>query len=163
MDFYFSSQFQIFFQLFLAVVLGGIIGLEREYKRKEAGIRTFALVCLGATLFTTVSFESFNLFINQRGISFDPARIIGQIVVGIGFIGAGLIIYRRFHVEGLTTAAGLWVTAAVGIAVGIRLYLIAVFTTFLAMGILIGVRIIEEKWLRTKPGEDEERFKDSNQ
>lgn len=141
------------FQLLLAAFLGGLVGLEREYKRKEAGLRTYALVTLGATLFTIISFESFYVFVNKSGLSFDPARIIGQIVIGIGFIGAGLIIYRQFHVEGLTTAAGLWVTAAIGVAVGVKLYFIAFFVTLVAVGILAGLRLLEEKWF----GKSEEK------
>lgn len=138
-------DFQIIFQLILAVILGGFIGIEREYKRKEAGLRTYSLVCLGAAFFTMVSFESFKIFANQSGIDFDPTRIIGQIVLGIGFLGAGLIIFRGSHIEGLTTAAGLWVTAAIGAAIGAKLYFPAIFVTFLTVGILAGLRLIEEK------------------
>ena len=136
------------FQLLLAVVLGGLVGMEREYRRKEAGLRTYALVSLGAALFTIISFEVFNsanFLYSKAGIAFDPARIIGQIVLGIGFLGAGLIVYRQFHVEGLTTAAGLWVVAAIGTAIGAKLYSIAVFVAFLTILILAGLRIIEEK------------------
>ncbi len=138
-------EFQIIVQLLLAAVLGGLIGLEREYKRKEAGLRTYSLVSLGAAFFTIISFETFRLLADQSGISFDPARIIGQIVLGIGFLGAGLIIFRGFHIEGLTTAAGLWVTAAIGVAVGAKLYFPAIFVSLLAIGILAGLRLVEEK------------------
>lgn len=155
MDFSFSPQFQIFFQLFLAAALGGMIGLEREYKRKEAGIRTFALVCLGATLFTVIGFESFSKVIGSEGVSFDPSRVIHAVAIGIGFLGGGLIVIRRFGVEGLTTAAGLWVAAAVGLAIGVKLYWVAAFTAFLTVGILSGLRLIEGRWLRTKPEEEE--------
>jgi putative Mg2+ transporter-C (MgtC) family protein len=139
-------DFQIVIQLLLATVLGGVIGLEREYKRRQAGIRTYSLVCLGAAFFTIVSFETFRLFVNQPGIIFDPARIVGQIVLGIGFLGAGLIIFRDTHIEGLTTAAGLWVAAAVGVAVGTKLYFSAIFVTLLAIFILAGLRRVEEKF-----------------
>lgn len=138
-------DFQIIIQLLLAAVLGGLMGLEREYKRKEAGLRTYSLVCLGAAFFTIISFEIFRSFNSQSGIDFDPARIVGQIVLGIGFLGAGLIIFRGSHIEGLTTAAGLWVAAAVGAAIGAKLYFPAVFVSFLAIGILAGLRLIEEK------------------
>ncbi len=80
--------------------------------------------------------------------AFDPSRIIGQIVLGIGFIGAGLIVYREFHVEGLTTSAGLWVAAAIGAAIGVKLYTLAAFTTILALAVLIGLRPIEDKFIK---------------
>jgi putative Mg2+ transporter-C (MgtC) family protein len=153
-DFWANPQLQIIFQLLLAALLGGLIGLEREYKRKEAGVRTFALVCLGATLFTILGFETFQKVSGNVGISFDPSRVIQAVAVGVGFLGGGLIILRRFHIEGLTTAAGLWLVAGVGVAIGVKLYLVAVFTSFLAIGILSGVRLIEERFLGTKPGDE---------
>lgn len=140
------SQIELFLQLLLAAFLGGLIGLEREYKRKEAGLRTFALVSLGACLFTLTAFYfSTNGAILNSRVQIDPSRVIQAVAIGIGFLGAGLIILRKSHVEGLTTAAGLWVAAAVGIAVGSGLYFLAVFVTFLAIGILAGLRLIEEK------------------
>lgn len=154
MDFLANQQLQVIFQLILAALLGGLVGLEREYKKKEAGLRTFALVSLGSALFTIVSFGAFSVLSGESGVSFDPGRIAGQVVVGIGFLGAGLIIYRRFHVEGLTTAAGLWIVAAIGVAVGTKLYLPAVFTAFLAVGILAGLRLIEEKVFASKGPEE---------
>ena len=147
MDIFENPQFQIFFQLFLAAILGGLVGLEREYKKRAAGLRTYSLVALGAALFTILGLESSKLFLNDSGISFDPSRIIGQIVLGVGFLGAGLIIIRESRVEGLTTAAGLWAAAALGVAIGIKLYLIAVFTAFLTLGILSILRIVEEKFI----------------
>lgn len=145
LGFLFNSQIQIILQLILAVILGGIVGFEREYQKRAAGLRTHSLVCLGATLFTIVSSEAFNFFKGQTGVSFDPSRIISAVVMGIGFIGAGLIVYRRFRLEGLTTAAGIWVVAAIGITIGIRLYLIAIFAAFLTLGILIVLRLLEEE------------------
>jgi putative Mg2+ transporter-C (MgtC) family protein len=139
---------ETFWQLALATLLGGLIGLEREYNRKEAGLRTFALVSLGATFFTIVAFQSLKIF--EGNTAFDPSRIIGQIVLGIGFLGAGLIIYREFHVEGLTTAAGLWVTAAIGSAIGIKLYSLAAFTTALVLFVLTCLRPIEEKFIKSR-------------
>lgn len=144
---------EILIQLILAAFLGGLVGLEREYKGKEAGLRTYALVSLGAALFTILSFEAFNLFVNKGVISFDPARIIGQIVLGVGFLGAGLIIFRGSRIAGLTSAAGLWVVAGIGTAVGIKFYFPAVFVTFLAIGILAGLRLVEEKFFHSKSGE----------
>lgn len=148
MDFLIDPQIKIILELCLATFLGSLVGLEREYKRKEAGLRTYALVCLGSALFTIISFNGFGAYQGEQGISFDPSRIIGQVVLGIGFIGAGLIVYRQTHIEGLTTAAGLWVAAAIGVSVGVGFYLIAVFAAFLAIGILAGLRLIEEKIIK---------------
>lgn len=140
----------VLLQLILALVLGGLVGLEREFLRKEAGLRTFILVCLGATLFTLVSLKLSWSSIGKLGIAFDPSRIIGQIVLGIGFLTAGLIIFRGARVEGLTTAAALWMTAAIGATLGAGFYFLAIFATFLTILILAGFRFIEEKLLRTK-------------
>jgi len=145
MGFLSNSQFVIIIQLLLSALLGGLVGFEREYKRKEAGLRTYTLVSLGAALFTIVSIKSFDYFAGRPGVNFDPGRIIGQIVLGVGFLGAGLIVFKDFHIEGLTSAAGLWMVAGIGSAVGSGLYFVAVFVTFLTIGILAGLRIIEEK------------------
>lgn len=140
-----NPQIQIIFQLLLATVLGGLVGLEREYKRKEAGLRTYALVSLGSALFTITTFEVFQSFLGKPGANLDPLRVIQAVAIGIGFVGAGLIIHRRLHIEGLTTAAGLWITAAIGVTVGIKLYFPAIFVTLVAIGILAGLRLVEEK------------------
>jgi len=141
---------EIVFQLILAVILGGLIGLEREYKGREAGLRTYSLVSLGSCLFALIGFYGFQGLIEHPGVMLDPTRVIQAIAIGIGFIGGGLIIYRRFKVEGLTTAAALWVAAAVGVAIGARFYFSAIFVTFLTILILAGFRLLEEKFLRTK-------------
>jgi len=143
-----NSQIQIVLQLVVAVILGGVIGLERKYKKREAGLQTYSLVALGSCLFTIVACELFYFFMDKSGISFDPSRIIQAVAIGIGFIGAGVIIYRQSHVEGLTTATGLWATAAIGVAVGIRLYLVAIFGTLLAAFILVVFGGIERKFFK---------------
>jgi putative Mg2+ transporter-C (MgtC) family protein len=152
-------QPDIIFQLVLASFLGSFIGIEREYKRKEAGMRTYALVCLGAALFTILGFECFRGVFGNLGVSFDPSRIIQAVAMGIGFLGAGLIIIRRSHLEGLTTSAGLWVVAAVGLAIGLKMYFVAVFTSFLAVAILSGLRLFEERFLKTKRNMEENEQK----
>lgn len=141
----FSESFQIVIQLFLAVILGSLIGLEREFKRKEAGLQTYSLVVLGACLFTVISFQLFNFFLTETNISFDPSRVIQAIAVGIGFIGAGVIFRQSSGTVGLTTAAGLWTAAAIGIAVGAKLYFLAILATFLTISILAGFGLLEEK------------------
>lgn len=116
------------------------MGVEREYIGKAAGIRTFALVSLAACLFTILSREAFTSFLGEPGISYDPSRMAGNVIMGIGFLGAGLIIFRGIKIEGLTTAAGLWVASAVGMAVACRFYIIAIFTAFLVVLILAILR-----------------------
>jgi putative Mg2+ transporter-C (MgtC) family protein len=144
----FSESFQIVIQLFLAVILGSLIGLERELKRKEAGLQTYSLVVLGACLFTVISFQLFNSFFGKAGINFDPSIVIQAIAVGIGFIGAGVIFRQSSGTVGLTTAAGLWAAAAIGIAVGTKLYFLAIIGTFLTLLIFAGLGLLEEKMLK---------------
>jgi putative Mg2+ transporter-C (MgtC) family protein len=136
------------FQLILATIFGALIGLERKIKGKEAGLQTYSLVTLGTCLFTVLSFELFNIFFGESGISFDPSRIIMSVAAGIGFIGAGVIFRQASGVIGLTTAAGLWTAAAIGIAIGAKLYFLAAFTTFLTLFILTGFGLLEEKLLK---------------
>ncbi len=136
-------------QLVLAVVLGSLVGFEREIARKTAGIRTFALVALGSALFSIISKYAFKEFWGVPG--FDPSRIASQVVVGIGFLGAGLIIFKESRLQGLTTAAGLWVSAAIGMAVGFRLYSIAIFATFLTLAVLWMLWAVEYYVVRKIP------------
>ncbi len=143
-------EFQIICQLFLATFLGALIGLEREYKRKQAGLQTYSLVALGSCLFTIISFNLVNFFPGESGISLDPLRIIQAIAIGIGFIGAGVIFRQPSGIYGLTTAAGLWTTAAIGIAVGAGFYFLATFTALLAILILAGLGLLEEKLFKKK-------------
>lgn len=138
-----GNNLEIFGQLFLAALLGSFLGLERELARKTAGIRTYALVSMGSALFSIISIIAFREFIGST--SFDPSRIASQIVVGIGFIGAGLIVFHDSRIQGLTTAAGLWVAAGIGMAVGYRLYLIAFFSAFLTLFIFIALWFVEHK------------------
>jgi len=112
--------------LIISIVFGAIIGFEREITHKPAGLRTHMLVCLGSCLFTIVSQE----------FGMDPARVAAGIVTGIGFIGAGTIIAEQGKVVGITTASSLWVTAAIGLAVGLGNYLLAAVSTLLVFLIL---------------------------
>lgn len=146
MESLFSSQdILLFEQLALAVFLGMVIGLERTLAGKSAGLRTFALVSLGACLFTIISRIAPD-FLGRAG--FDPSRIASQIVVGIGFLGAGLIIHTESKSKGLTTAAGLWVTAAIGMAVGYALYAIAIAATVLTLCIFLVLWVIEHRFVK---------------
>lgn len=125
---------QLTLRILIAVILGGLIGLEREYRAKEAGFRTHFLVALGSALFMVVSQHGFeNLLISYPNISLDPSRIASQVVSGIGFIGAGTIIFQKHAIRGLTTAAGLWVTAAIGLASGAGMHIIATASTVMVL------------------------------
>lgn len=145
-----ADIFKIITQLFLAVILGGLIGLEREFKKKEAGLQTYSLVTLGACIFTIISFKLFFFFFNENGVTFDPSRIIQAIAVGIGFIGAGVIFRQTSGTVGLTTAAGLWVSAAIGIAVGASFYFLAITGTALILLVFLIFGFLERKYLKTK-------------
>jgi putative Mg2+ transporter-C (MgtC) family protein len=130
-------------RLTLAAALGGAIGFERELRDREAGLRTHLLVCLGSALFTIVSAYGFREFLTSgdQVIRADPTRIAAQIVTGIGFLGAGAIIRQGLSVRGLTTAATLWVAAAIGIAAGAGYYSGAVLGTVVTIFALWPLRI----------------------
>lgn len=132
MNLLFSQNLEIFSQLILAAILGVLIGTEREFRGKSAGVRTHSLVCLAACLFTILSVSGFKDFITA-GASFDPSRVASQIIVGIGFLGAGLIILQQNQTQGLTTAAGVWVTTAIGMTIGLKMYIVGLFATFLVL------------------------------
>ena len=133
------TEADIVLRIILATVLSSVVGIEREYHQKPAGLRTNVMVGLGSCLFTLVSIRAADIFPDMKAI--DPTRIAAQIVTGIGFLGAGTILFEkdRSSVIGLTTAATLWVVAAVGTAIGMGLYLEAivgtlmVFFTFLVL------------------------------
>ena len=125
--------FELCLRLIVAFVLGGIVGLEREYRSKDAGFRTHFLVAMGSALFTVISQYGFGETLK------DSSRVAAQVVSGIGFLGAGIIIFQKNMVRGLTTAAGLWVTAAIGMACGTGMYLVAAVTTAL---VLLGLEVL---------------------
>ena len=129
---------ELILRLFVASVLGSAIGFERGYRAKEAGFRTHFLVAMGSALFMIISQYGFEQVLTQAteahlNIRLDPSRIAAQVVSGIGFIGAGTIIFQRHVVRGLTTAAGLWVTSAIGMTCGAGLYLLATACTVLVL------------------------------
>jgi putative Mg2+ transporter-C (MgtC) family protein len=141
-------------RLALAAILGGLIGVERELREREAGLRTHLLVSVGSALFTIVGAYGFHDFLASGRSVVDPTRIAAQIVTGIGFLGAGAIIRQGFSVRGLTTAATLWVVAAVGLASGAGYYSAAVITTALVLIALYPLRIIAYRILRRFRAED---------
>lgn len=133
-------------RLVLAGIMGSVIGFERERLLWAAGLRTHMLVCVGACLAMLVSAYGFADVLGQKNVTLDPSRVAAQVVSGIGFLGAGTILLRGEVVKGLTTAASLWAVAAIGLAVGGGLYVPGIAATILVVGILAGVKPIEERW-----------------
>jgi putative Mg2+ transporter-C (MgtC) family protein len=130
-------SFDIALRLIIAVILGTIIGSERELIHKTAGMRTHALVALGTALFITISEVVIARTAGLIGASLNPVHIAAYVVSGIGFLGAGVIYKQEDHVSGVTSAAGLWACAGVGIACGYQLYGLAIFATILILGIFV--------------------------
>src|SRR5882762_333330 len=126
-------------KLLLAAVLGGVIGLERELRDKPAGLRTNILICLGSTLFMSISTRVAEV------LGGDPTRIAAQIISGIGFLGAGAVLHSHGFVLGLTTAATIWVVAGVGMALGSGMYLVALFATAMSLVTLYFLSFVEDK------------------
>lgn len=130
-------------KLVLVVILGGLLGLERSLARKTAGMRTYTLVSMGAALFVILA-ELVSQHYLELGIrNFDPLRVASQVIVGIGFLGAGLIIFQDNKLRGLTTAAGLWVAAGLGMAIGYGLYVVAAMVTILTLFVFTGLWYVE--------------------
>lgn len=138
-----SGNVLIFLQLFIALILGAFVGIERTLAGKTAGMRTFALVSVGSALFTIIGMTVSRSIIGVDIL--DPLRVVGAIVTGVGFIGAGLIIVDREGVHGLTTAAGMWVAAAIGASVGAGLYWVALFMALLMIFTFVPMWFLEEK------------------
>ena len=129
-------------RLVLAALFGTIIGLDREYQEKEAGFRTHFLVSLGSALMMIVSQYGFSEILTHDGVSLDPSRIAAQVVSGIGFIGAGTIIFNHQIVRGLTTAASLWATAGIGLTAGAGMSWLALAATILTLVALEGLSLV---------------------
>jgi len=144
-DFFFQlkefNAISIFLRLFFAVVFGGTIGFERGLRKRAAGLRTFALVCAGAALAMITNEYLFLMY----GSTVDPGRMSSQVISGVGFLGAGTIIFNGEKVRGLTTAASLWATAAVGIAIGSGFFLGAFFGFFVIFTATVFMHKLEEK------------------
>lgn len=148
------SYWEVSWRLFLAAMLGGLIGWEREKNLRPAGLRTHILVCVGSALVMLISIYGFAPFMKEPVVTFDPSRISAQVISGIGFLGAGTIIRQGFSITGLTTAASLWVVAAIGLSVGAGYVFAAIFTTllvFICLGLLTRWedRLIKKKTKRT--------------
>ena len=151
MEQFFTQNSDVILRLILAVFLGMLVGAERFLVHKEAGIKTHALVSMGSALFIIISEMVMQKYANSI---FDPMRMASQIVVGIGFLGAGTIILSGSRLKGLTTASGLWVTAGIGMAAGFGLYGLSIVSTFLVLLILIFVNILEKPLLKISEKEN---------
>lgn len=143
-------------RIFVAAILGGFIGLEREYREKAAGFRTHFLVALGSALFMIVSAYGFDGALVTPEHRLDVSRIAAQVVSGIGFIGAGTIIFQKNAVRGLTTAAGVWVTAAIGLACGAGMYELATAATVLVLFGLEAFNFVLHKFDRHRQSSNEQ-------
>jgi putative Mg2+ transporter-C (MgtC) family protein len=148
-EIFMNEQAELALRLLLSFVVGILLGLEREQRQKPAGLRTHALVCLGASLFTIAGITGFP---QDQGATLvrniDPARVAAQIVTGVGFIGGGIIFKEHDHIRGITTAASIWLTAGIGMGLGAGLYLLSGVATLLG---LIGLKL--DKMLQ-KEGND---------
>jgi putative Mg2+ transporter-C (MgtC) family protein len=133
------DEWELIWRLALALLLSAAIGLEREQRQKAAGLRTYTLVGVGSALFMLISKYGFFDVLEPKTVVLDPSRVAAQIVTGIGFLGAGLIFVRRDSVRGLTTAAGIWLTAAIGAACGASLTILAIGTTVAYFAIVFGL------------------------
>ena len=140
------TTFGAIFKLLLSLCLGALIGTERRHKGQAAGMRTFALIAMGATLAMIIS-----IYIPQEYMGLkngDPGRIAAQVISGIGFLGAGAIIQMKGSVRGLTTAAGIWMTACLGLAIGAGMYIISIFSCLFIIGVLKLFEYFEKKFLK---------------
>ncbi|OGI70827.1 hypothetical protein A3B84_01885 [Candidatus Nomurabacteria bacterium RIFCSPHIGHO2_02_FULL_35_13] len=142
MEQFFIENGDVILKLIIAIILGMLIGVERIWVHKEAGMKTHALVAMGAALFVIFSEAMAEKYINLPG--FNPTMVAAQIIVGIGFLGAGSIILQGNRLLGLTTAGGLWVTAGIGMAAGFGLFSLAIVSTVLVLLIFILLGIIEK-------------------
>lgn len=144
-----GQYFSILLKLLLSIILGAIIGYEREYKNMPAGLRTHTLVCIGATLVQITAIEIVGRY--QGIVNADPSRLGAQVISGIGFLGAGTIIHEGASVKGLTTAAGLWVVACIGLAIGNGSYIPAILGAAFAFITLKFLKMIEDNMSKKSP------------
>jgi putative Mg2+ transporter-C (MgtC) family protein len=156
MDLSTAFSYSIFLRLAIAMLLGLAIGMERIYAHKSAGMRTYALVSMGSALFILISEAVGVIYANSP--SFNPTLIASSIITGIGFLGAGMIIFRDSRLVGITTASGIWVSAGIGIACGFGLYALAIMTTVLMLFIFLVIWMVEQQ-LKNVFKENEEENK----
>ncbi|MCA0756791.1 MgtC/SapB family protein [Paenibacillus sp. N4] len=144
------SELHILIRLLLALVLGGLVGFEREQSNHAAGFRTNILVCLGSCLLMLLSMYGFAAFVDEVNVRVDPARLAAAVITGIGFLGAGTILFTGKSITGLTTAASLWVVSAIGLAVGAGFYFAAGVTTIMVLVTLWAFNKLEKRYISAK-------------
>lgn len=142
------DDIHILLRLVCAVLLGGLIGWERERSSHAAGLRTHILVSVGSALIMLLSMYGFVAFVDQPSVRVDPARLATAVISGIGFLGAGTILFTGKSITGLTTAASLWVVAAIGLAVGAGFYFAAILTTLFVFLTLLVLNVVEQRYIR---------------
>ncbi|REK71695.1 MgtC/SapB family protein [Paenibacillus paeoniae] len=144
------DEIDILIRLALALLLGGLIGLEREQSNHAAGLRTNILVCLGACLLMLLSIYGFSDFVDEPNVRVDPARLAAAVITGVGFLGAGTILFTGKSITGLTTAASLWVVAAIGLAVGAGFYFASTSVTVMVLLTLWLFNKLEKRYIKAK-------------
>lgn len=145
---WYISEAEITIRLFLALLFGGMIGFEREHSNHAAGFRTNILVCIGACLLMLLSIYGFSQFVYELNVRVDPARLAAAVITGVGFLGAGTILFTGKKISGLTTAATLWVVAAIGLAVGAGFYFASSIVTLLVITTLWLFNKLEQKYIK---------------
>jgi len=144
---WYISEAELLLRLLISVLLGGIVGFERERKNRAAGLRTHVLVCLGSCLLMLLSMYGFAAFAREFNVRLDPARLAAQVITGVGFLGAGTILFTGRAVIGLTTAASLWVVMAIGLATGAGFYLAAATATTMSFLVLWGLSLFQKRFI----------------
>lgn len=147
---WYISELHILLRLLLALLLGGLVGFEREQSNHAAGLRTNILVCLGSCLLMLLSMYGFSAFVDEANVRMDPARLAAAVITGIGFLGAGTILFTGKSITGLTTAASLWVVAAIGLAVGAGFYFASATTTVMVLVTLWAFNKLEKRYISAK-------------
>lgn len=147
-DPWYIDNVHILLRLLLSVLLGGLVGLERERSNHAAGLRTHILVCMGSTLIIMLSIYGFSEFVHEVNIRIDPARLASAVITGVGFLGAGTILFTGKSITGLTTAASVWVIAAVGLSIGAGFYFASIAATFLILLTLVVFNKLEQRYIR---------------
>jgi putative Mg2+ transporter-C (MgtC) family protein len=143
MESFMITDTEVFIRLIMAMLLGSLLGAERLFAGKTAGMRTYSLVSMGSAVFIITAIVVTHSYIGI--VEFDPMRMAASIIAGVGFLGAGLIIFRDEKLRGLTTAAGLWVAAGIGVAVGFGLFNIAIMSSFITLFILVALGYLKKK------------------
>ncbi|MFD0588686.1 MgtC/SapB family protein [Paenibacillus sp. GCM10027627] len=147
---WFINEWDLLIRLLLALLLGGLIGFEREQSNHAAGLRTNILVCLGACLLMLLSIYGFADFVEEPNVRVDPARLAAAVITGVGFLGAGTILFTGKSITGLTTAASLWVVAAIGLAVGAGFYFASISVTVMVLLTLWLFNKLEKRYIKAK-------------